>query len=101
MANIKNKQKNSLEDDEGNGSEEADLKRHITSYYEVLFGNPEQNIITLDESIAHDIPQVSDIENAILIATFTIYEVHKAAFHMEHNKPLGRDGFPAEFYQVF
>jgi hypothetical protein len=28
-------------------------------------------------------------------------EVKKAIFEMEHNKALGPDGFPAEFYQVF
>jgi hypothetical protein len=45
--------------------------------------------------------QVSDSENEILTANFTIEEVKKAVFNMEHNKAPGPDGFPAEFYQVF
>ncbi|KAL5672768.1 hypothetical protein ACJX0J_017074, partial [Zea mays] len=38
--------------------------------------------------------------NEILTAIFTIDEVKKAVFNMEHNKAPGLDGFPAEFYQV-
>lgn len=62
---------------------------------------PEQNIISLEESITHDIPQVLDIRNAILVAPFTVDEVREAIFHMEHNKAPRPDGFSAEFYQVF
>ena len=47
------------------------------------------------------IAQVSDEENAFLIAPFTEEEVRKAVFQMEHNKAPGPDGFPAEFYQNF
>jgi hypothetical protein len=53
------------------------------------------------ESIIQDIPQVSDVENEILTAKFTIDEVKKVVFSMEHNKAPRPDGFPAEFYQVF
>ncbi|KAL5647507.1 hypothetical protein ACJX0J_041862, partial [Zea mays] len=53
------------------------------------------------ESNTHDIPQVSDAENEILTANFTIEEVKKAVFNMEYNKAPGPDGFLAEFYQVF
>jgi hypothetical protein len=91
----------SLEDNDGTRIEEVDLKSHITNFYKSLFGKPNQNSISLEESITHDIPQVSDIENAILTAPFIVDEVCEAIFHMEHNKALGPDGFPAEFYQVF
>jgi hypothetical protein len=53
------------------------------------------------EDQIHDIPQVSDEENEILIADFSEKEVREAVFQMEHNKAPGPDGFPAEFYQVF
>jgi hypothetical protein len=53
------------------------------------------------EDQIHDIPQVSDEENEILIADFTENEVREAVFQMEHNKAPRPDGFPAEFYQVF
>lgn len=92
----------SLEDDAGACiSDEEELKRHITSYYKNLFGKPYTTLIELEESNTHDIPQVSNAENEILTANFTIEEVKKAIFNMEHNKAPGPDGSPAEFYQVF
>jgi hypothetical protein len=66
-----------------------------------MFGKPNQNSISLEESITHDISQVSDIENAILMAPFIVDEVREAIFHMEHNKAPRPYGFSAEFYQVF
>ena len=53
------------------------------------------------ESRVDDIPQVSELENNILIAKFFEAEVKEAIFSMEHNKSPGPNGFPAEFYQVF
>jgi hypothetical protein len=92
----------SLENDDGTCIvDEEKLKNHITNYYKNLFGKPDATSIELDESIIHDIPQVSDSENEILIANFTMDEVKKAVINMEHNKAPGPDGFPAEFYQVF
>ena len=55
----------------------------------------------MDETLRHDIPQVSVEENEILVAPFSEEEVKVAVFDMEHNKASGPDGFPAEFYQFF
>jgi hypothetical protein len=44
---------------------------------------------------------VSDEENAILTAPYTKEEVKTVVFQMNHNKALGPDGFPAEFYLNF
>jgi hypothetical protein len=66
-----------------------------------LFNKLEQNSITLDDSITHDISQVLDDENTIMTVPFTVDEAHEAIFHMEYNKAPGLDGFPAEFYQIF
>jgi hypothetical protein len=41
------------------------------------------------------------VENEFLTQPFTHEEVRVAIFQMEHNKALGPDGFPPEFYQVF
>jgi mannosylglycoprotein endo-beta-mannosidase len=90
-----------LEDDNGVVVTSDRIKCHITNYYKNLFGVPEQTEITLMEDQIHDIPQVSDEENKILIADFTENEVRGVVFQMEHNKAPGPDGFPAEFYQVF
>jgi len=77
------------------------LKKHITSYYKGLFGPPESNEVTLDESITNDIPQVSQLENEFLVDQFSETEVRTAVFQMNHNKAPGLEGFPSEFYQVF
>jgi hypothetical protein len=80
---------------------EVELKEHITSYYQNLFGAPKENNFTMLESRIDDIPQVSEVENDILTSLFTETEVKEAIFQMEHNKTPGPDGFPAKFYQVF
>jgi hypothetical protein len=88
-----------LEDDNGVAVSSDRLKCHIMNYYKNLFGFPEQTEITLMEDQIHDIPQVSDEENEILIADFTESEVREAVFQMEHNKSPGPDGFPADFHK--
>jgi mannosylglycoprotein endo-beta-mannosidase len=64
-----------LEDDNGVTVNSDRLKCHITNYYKNLFGIPEKKEITLMEDQIHDISQVSDEENEILIADFTKNEV--------------------------
>ena len=66
-----------------------------------MFGQPDENGISLVECRINDIPQVTETENEILISAFTEIEVKEAVFQMEHNKAPGPDSFPAEFYQVF
>ena len=55
----------------------------------------------MDKSQIENIPQVSNEENAFLIAPFTEEEIKKSIFQMENNKAPGPDGFPAEFYENF
>jgi len=90
-----------LEDGSNIITGDAQLKEHITSYFKNLFGPSEMSPVTLDETQIEDIPQVSQIENEYLTESFTQEEVRVAIFQMKHNKALGPDGFPAEFYQVF
>jgi mannosylglycoprotein endo-beta-mannosidase len=49
--------------------------------------------------MTHDIPQLLNEENEILVGDFTEQEVYDAIFQMEKNKAPGPDGFSAEFYQ--
>jgi hypothetical protein len=90
-----------LEQEEGTIVGEENLKVYITEYYKKLFGEPNPNSVTLNEDRIDDIPQLSADENSLLIADFSVEEVRKAVFQMEHNKSPGPDGFPAEFYQQF
>lgn len=54
----------------------------------------------MDQHRIEDIIQVANDENESLIESFSKKEVREAVFQMKHNKALGSDGFPAEFYQV-
>ena len=66
-----------------------------------MFGQPDENDISLVESRIDDIPQVTETENEILISAFTEIEVKEGVFQMEHNKAPNPDGFPTENFQVF
>jgi len=55
----------------------------------------------MDETLRHDVPQVSEEENEVLVAPFSEEEVKLAVLDMKQNKAPGPDGFPAEFYQIF
>jgi hypothetical protein len=80
---------------------DAELKRYITSYYKGLFGPAPTSKITLDESLVHDIPQVSAEESSYLTFEFIEDEIRKAIFQMQHNKASDPDSFLAEFFQAF
>jgi len=90
-----------LEQEEGIIVGDANLKDYITDYYKRLFGPHLQNSFSLDETLRHDIPQVLEEQNEVLVAPFSEEEVKMAIFDMEHNKAPGPDGFPIEFYQFF
>ena len=73
------------------------MKDYITDYYKRLFRPHIQNSFSMDETLRHDIPQVSEDENEGLTAPFSEEEVKLATFDMEHNKAPGPDGFPQNF----
>jgi hypothetical protein len=103
IANGKHRRKKifQLEQDEGTIMGQENLRNYITAYYKSLFGPPSMTSCVMDESMIHDIPQISAEENAILVAAFSENEVFEAISQMEKNKSPGPDGFPAEFYQHF
>jgi hypothetical protein len=95
------KKKIQLEQQVGTIVGQENLKIYITEFYKRLFGPPKSINVSLMEEFVQDIPQFSAEENVILTTSFTEKEVYDAVSHMEHNKALGPDGFPAEFYQMF
>ena len=86
---------------EGRIEGDVPLRTFITKYYKELFGPSAESNFQLDESITHDIPQVTEAENEFLTSPFSEEEIRTVVFQMEHNKAPGPDGFPAEFYQCF
>ena len=101
IANGKHRKKRifQLEQDEGTILGQKNLKVYITNYYKQLFGPPEDNFVSLDESREEDVPQLAADENDILTAPFSEKEVFEAISQMKNNKAPGLVGFPAEFYK--
>ena len=64
-----------------------------------MFGPPEKNCVSLDESRVEDVPQLTAVKNDILAAPFCEKEVLEAISQMKNNKAPGPDGFLAEFYK--
>ena len=61
-----------------------------------------ENNFSMNELWTHDIPYVSEVENEILTGEFSEKKRSEMpSFQMKHNKVLGLDGFPVEFYKVF
>ena len=89
-----------LEQEDGIIVGDIELKKYITNYYKNLFGQPDENDISLVETQIDDIPQVAKTENEIMISAFTEIEVKEVVFQMEHNKAPGPDGFPAELSSI-
>ena len=80
---------------------DENLKTYITNYYKGLFGSPESNHFTLDETHTEDIPQVSDLDNEILSAAFSENEIREAIFQMNTIRHLGRMGSQLNFINTF
>ena len=56
-----------LEQDEGTIVGQDNLKVYTTNYYKKLFGPPEENFVSLDESRVEDVPQLETAENELLV----------------------------------
>ena len=74
-----------LDQDEGKIQGVHALKTYITNFYKKLFGPPEENSVSLDESITDDMAQVTQAENDFLTAPFSEEETKEA---------ICPDGFP-------
>ncbi|XP_073353600.1 uncharacterized protein [Aegilops tauschii subsp. strangulata] len=91
IANGKHRKKRifQLQQDEGTILGQENLKLYITEYYKQLFGPPEDNCVSLDESRIEDVPQLAADENDILTAPFSEKEVFVAISQMKNNKAPG------------
>ena len=78
MENIGKRKNLQLEQEEGTIVGQENLKNFISEYYKKLFAAPVTNFFALDEQMIHDMPQISQEENAILTQEFTEKEVWDA-----------------------
>jgi hypothetical protein len=103
VANGTHRRKNffQLEQEEGTIVGQENLRNYISEYYKALFEDLNPSNVSMVESFNHDIPQLSQEENEILVKDFSEKEVFDAIMQMKKNKAPGPDGFPAEFYQTF
>lgn len=69
-----------LEQNEGIIKGDENLKKFISNYYKGLFGELVSNIFSMIEMIMNGIPQVSQLENKVLISTFLEKQVKEATF---------------------
>jgi hypothetical protein len=69
-----------LEQEDGIIVGDNELKRYITMYYKILFVQPVESDISLDESRIDDIPQVTKNENEILTSPFTMDVIKEIMF---------------------
>jgi hypothetical protein len=60
-----------LEQEEGFIVGDGNLNNYINEYYKGLFRPHTLNSLSMDETLRHDIPQVSEKENEILTAPFS------------------------------
>ena len=99
IANGKHRKKRifQLEQDEGMILGQENLKVYITNYYKQLFGPPEDNFVSLDESRVEDVPQLAADENDILTAPFTEKEVFEAIAQIKTIRLQGRMVFRRSF----
>jgi hypothetical protein len=83
--------------EEGNQVIKGDenLKTYITNYYKRLFGSSNQEGISLNENIIHDITQVSAEDNEILSSPFTEKEVKEAIFEMTCLRSFMKAHYPS------
>lgn len=65
---------------------DTELKNYRTNCYKNLFGQPEENHMSMVESRIDDISQVTEVESEILISAFSETHVMDTVFHIEHYK---------------
>ena len=91
----------SLEDGERVISEDEELRRHITDYYKMLFGQEGTADIHLQEELWSAEERITETENERLTQPFALEEVDSALEEIKNGTAPGPDGLPIEFFKQF
>jgi hypothetical protein len=77
---------------------ESEIIKLVTDFYKTLFGPSPISSRNLD---GIECNQVTEEDRLELIKPFDLEEIKEVVFELKHNKAVGADGLPAEFYQTF
>jgi hypothetical protein len=68
------------------------LKSYISEYYKNIFGPPPINYCVLNEPVTHDIKQLFEVENNILVATLLTYYIMENTKQRSLLPPIESEG---------
>jgi hypothetical protein len=75
-----------------------EINQVATSFYRELFGPSSSSNINMKNL---PMKQLSDEDQSLLTAPFSVEEIKKVVFDLKHNSAPCPDGLPAEFFQDF
>uniref|UniRef100_A0ACD5YW83 Uncharacterized protein n=1 Tax=Avena sativa TaxID=4498 RepID=A0ACD5YW83_AVESA len=75
------------------------IEEHATEYYKNLFGLAPGNMFHMSRDLWSLDETISEEENTMLTAPFSIKEIEEALFSMDVNRAPGPDNIPIEFFQ--
>lgn len=77
---------------------DQNLLAHATEFYKSLFGHSEVSQIRMDLPFPH---QISVEDNFSITRDFSLEDIKRIVFSLDHNKAPRPDGFLGDFYQFF
>ena len=83
-------------------TDNEEMQRIITDYYELLYGNEIDNLKEMDRFLEKfNPPRLNQEEIEIMNSPITSTEIEAVIKNHPKNKSAGPDGFTGKFYQTF